>query len=119
MRIKSIIVTLSLLCFPLSGFAKETLNKDQLSEIFTNKTIEWQHLSQNMYGKTYYAADGVVMGTYNGEKRKGKWHISENEICVSWGCCAKIESDGSGNYYKSNSYTRVIRIKIIGDGNLL
>jgi len=119
MRITNIIAITGLLCFPLSGFASETLNGDQLKETFSGNTFQWQHLLKSMYGKTYYAADGTLTGTLNGSKREGTWHISGNEICLSWGKCIPIESDGNGNYYKSNGFKRVLRIKKLGDGNLL
>ena len=119
MRITSIIAIVSLLCFPLSGFAGETLNGDQLKETFSGNTFEWQHLFKNKYGKTYYAADGKIKGIINGSKREGTWHISGNEICLSWGKCSPIESDGNGTYYKSNGFKRVLRMKKLGDGNLI
>jgi len=119
MRITSIIVIVCLLCFPISGFSGEILNGDQLKETFSGNTFEWQHLHKSRYGKTYYAADGKVMASKYGSKREGTWHISGNELCLSWGKCASIESDGNGNYYESNDYQRVFRMKKLGDGNLI
>lgn len=119
MRTINTIAIVSLLCFPISGFTGEVLNRDQLKETFSDSTFEWQHLFKSMYGKTYYAADGKVTGTKNGSKREGTWHISGSEICLSWGNCASIESDGNDTYYRSNGFKRVLRIKKLGDGNLL
>lgn len=120
MRIINIVAIVSILYFPLSVFAGKTLNGDQIKEAFTDKTAEWQHLVKNKYGKTYYGADGKLLGTKKGSEREGgTWHISGNELCVSWGNCSPIESDSNGSYYKSNGFKRVVRIKILGDGNSL
>ena len=119
MRTTSIVAIVGLLCFPLSGFAGETLNGTQIKETFSGKTVEWQHLLKTMYGKTYYVPDGTYKGTKDGSKREGTWHISGNEFCISGGRCSPIESDGNGNYYKSNGFKKVVRMKVIGDGNLL
>lgn len=63
MRIISLIAAVVfLLLFPLSGFAGDSLNDTQIKDVFSGKTVEWQHLFKNKYGKTYFAVDGTVKG---------------------------------------------------------
>lgn len=120
MRITSIVVIVGLLYFPLSGFAGETLKDAQIKETFSGKTTKWQHLFKTRYGKTYYAADGTLTGTINGSKREGTWHIAKNELCFSWARCFQIKSDGKSTYYLVvNGVKKVVRVTILGDGNLL
>ena len=118
MRTKNLIVALLLLIFPISGFAGSSLNDAQINEAFSGKTVEWQHLLKTVYGKSFFSNDGSIIGIKNGKKKNGNWHVSGDELCTDSGC-STIESDGNGNYYKSNGFKKVIRMKVIGDGNLL
>lgn len=118
MRTKNLIVVLLLLLFPISGFAGSSLNDTQIKEAFSGKTVEWQHLFKTKYGKSFFSDDGSITGIKNGKKRNGKWHVSGDKLCTNSGC-STIESDGNGTYYKSNGSKKVIRMKVLGDGNLL
>jgi len=120
LKIKSIVVCISLMGIPFSGYAGDYLNGDQIKKTFSGKTIQWEHMFKSKSGKSYYAEDGSLTGVQNGSKREGKWHVDGNRLCVSWGSCLAIEADGNGGFYKVKGGSKqVVHIKALSEGNTL
>ena len=83
MKIKLVILSALLLFVSSTGFAGGTLTGAQIKKAWAGKTLVWKHMFKNRSGKSYYAADGSLMGVSNGKNRKGKWYIKGNKVCVS------------------------------------
>ena len=96
------------------------MSGEKITEAFTGKTVQWTHMTKSRSGTSYYAEDGSLTGEKNGKKRKGKWHLEGDKLCVSWGNCLAIESDGNGGYYKVKGQSkRVVHITSVSESNHL
>lgn len=108
------------MCFPLLAFSGDFLSGEQITKTFSGKTVQWEHMFKSKSGKSYYSKGGKLTGVKNGSKREGEWHVDNDELCVSWGKCLAIESDGNDGFYKvKNGSKQVVHIKSVTDGNTL
>jgi hypothetical protein len=120
LKIRNFVFGISLLCIPFSTFAGDFLGDEQITKTFAGKTVQWEHMHKSKTGKSFYDEDGTLTGVANGAKRAGKWHVDGGKLCVSWGSCLAIESDGNGGLYKvKGGSKRVVHIKSLSDGNTL
>lgn len=106
--------------FSFPALSGDFLSGDQITKAFSGKTIQWEHMFKDKSGKSYFSTDGKLTGIKNSSIREGKWHVENDELCVSWGKCLAIEPDGKGGFYKvKNGTKQVVHIKSVTDGNNL
>ncbi len=120
MKMKSIVTVVFLCSASFSVVAADFMSGDEIKAAVSGKTLTWEHMIKSKSGQSYYAADGKLSGVSNGSAREGTWKVDGNELCVSWGKCLAIESDGEGGFYKvKNGSKRVVHIKLVEEGNTL
>ena len=116
LKTRKIVSGVGLLCIPFLVFAGNFLTGEQITKAFAGKTVQWEHMIKNKSGKTYFAEDGTLISS----KHNGKWHVDGDKLCVSWGNCLTIESDGNGGFYKViGGSKQVVHIKSLSYGNTL
>ena len=60
-----------------------TLNVDQLADLLIGNTVESVTAVNGRKSFSYYAADGSLRQSRNGQTRYGKWHIrNDGRICL-------------------------------------
>lgn len=60
-----------------------TLDRKQVKQLFSGKTVESITASKGRISHSYYAQDGSVEQVRNGQKRYGKWRVTKNgRICL-------------------------------------
>ena len=120
MKFKTVATGLVLVSASLSVAAADLMTGEQIKSVVSGNTVTWEHMFKSKSGKSYYSEDGTLTGVMNGSSRKGTWKVEGNQICVSWGNCREMESDGEGGYYKvKNGTKRVVRYTRVEDGNKL
>ncbi len=118
MKLSYIATGIALFAASLSASAGDFMNGEQIKAAVSGKTMTWSHMIKSKSGKSYYAEDGKVTGVANGTPREGTWSIEGDNLCVSYGSCLAIETDGEGGFYKvKNGSKRVVHIKLIEEGN--
>ncbi|MET0049406.1 MAG: hypothetical protein ABW066_16640 [Sedimenticola sp.] len=120
MKIRTIAVSALLMFVSATGYAGNSLSGDEIKEAWAGKTMVWKHMTKSRSGKSYFAADGSLIGVTNGKKREGKWHIDGNKVCVSWSKCTTVQSDGNGGFYKViKGSKKVVHITAVEEGNTI
>ena len=64
-------------------FAKD-LTKDEVTSLFSGKTVDAYHVKKDFEIKTYYDPDGTYKQIRDGEKRSGEWQVRDDGyMCMS------------------------------------
>jgi len=62
----------------------EKLNKNEIIELFANKTVESETVHKGRVSMTYYSPDGTLELTRNGKVYTGLWRVTDNDrMCLS------------------------------------
>ncbi len=118
MKYVNVITAVALFGVSLTVSAGDFLTGDAIKATVSGKTLIWEHLKKSKSGKSYYSEDGKLVGISNGSAREGSWKVDGDKLCVSWGKCMPLESDGKGGFYKvKGGSKRVVHITAIEDGN--
>lgn len=79
------------------------LKSAELQHLFSERTVESYNLVNGTTSFTYYGKDGQVIQKRYWEKRKGKWRVSDNMICLQMEhkseSCRSVYMEGD-RYYK-------------------
>ena len=117
------------LMFGLMGFSslilaeERTLTGDEVTAMFSDKTVWGEHAVKDKKSISYFAADGSYSGknlTKN-TKSKGKWSVDKKgRLCIDKGDkkCRKIVDDG-GEIKKYKKKKHVYTYTKFEDGNKL
>lgn len=89
-------------------FAGETLSRDEVETLFTDKTFEGIHLNNGWTFKNYAGKDGrckvlFLTGKKSGQTRSYRWFVKENMHFCDTGrrhICGTITDEGDGVYFK-------------------
>jgi len=62
---------------------KGTLDRKQIKELFTGKTVESITAGKGRVSHSYYGTDGTIEQVRNGKRRLGKWRVTKSgRICL-------------------------------------
>jgi Zn/Cd-binding protein ZinT len=111
--IKTIAISITTLIFMASPvFAGDFMSADEVKALISGKTTYGKGLKKDFTVVTYFAADGTMDGTKDGNRRKGKWSVKGNgKQCVEF-------DDGKNNcrYIKDNGDGTYSKVKVKGSG---
>jgi hypothetical protein len=92
--------------FSHSSIASEALNAEQVTTLFSGKTVEYHHETLNFDFAVYYAPDGSLRGTREGQPMsKMHWSVNnKGELCIAYHqrnrCHPIMKQDGVYKKYK-------------------
>jgi hypothetical protein len=104
-----------------------TLNADQVSALFMNKTVTSVTVASGRESVSYYDPNGDVRQLRKGERRNGVWRITKNgRICLKFDakekCRIIVKEEGDYRKYvvkKSGQHRPVVDYKSFKSGNTL
>ena len=119
MKIKTLLIVMSLMILPIHVGAAEKLTGDQIKAAFEGNTYDWQHTKRSDSGKSYLDPSGSRILTKNGKKVEGSWAIQGDQLCFQGKkkICRDVEKDGEMYYLVKDGSKRVVKIVKIEDGN--
>ncbi len=87
---------------------RTTLTGDEITELFSGKTVTGRHLKRGYYFKSYYEPSGTYRSYQNGAltPREATWFVSRDEICITWQAphegplCRHMVRERDGSYTK-------------------
>ncbi len=127
------VVCLSVLLVPIPVAAKVILpdgmlNRQELRELFSGKTVESVTAKKGRTSLTYYDPSGTVEQWRNGITRRGKWRISKGaRICLQMEnlkekCRIIVQEEGRYKKYivrKNGHHQHSVTYRTFADGNQL
>ncbi len=104
----STIIAIIIGCIILIGenslLAESVLSAEEVTKLFSGKTVEGENVKRNYSFKSYFDPDGTVRTQYEIGKKKGKWYIdAKDRKCLRYDdkdktYCFNIVKDGE--FYK-------------------
>lgn len=97
------LVILPLLALLTHNAAADTLSAEQVTALFSDKTVEYQHAKLGFDFVAYHAPDGSLRGTRDGQPMSElQWSVNEQgELCIAYNhkqrCYPIMRED---NHYK-------------------
>jgi len=94
----------SALVFAHAAIATDYLNADQVTALFSEKSVTGIDLDVGSTFRQYYDLDGSVLNDAQGFNPTGKWRVNETGAhCIKWNDedleqCAYIKPNGDGTY---------------------
>ena len=85
------------------------LSDQEILALFSNNTVDGEHVRQHFHFTRFYAADGRLFGRNDSQgKRVGRWRVTGNKLCERFGkqfeTCREIVKEG--NTIKKYAITR-------------
>lgn len=105
--------------------AETTLGSEEITALFSDKTVSY-HFEKKGYDATiYYSPDGAMRGVKDGKSMNGKWEVNgRGELCIKEGmsnnCRTIVENNGVYKKIKikhNGNEVHVITYKSFIDGN--
>lgn len=127
MKMKTLVVALSLLCVSLPGFAEEFLSGEQIKTLLSNKTSEIEKVDKDSKNhlKAYTAKDGsrLLYIPWKDKTVERKWWVEDNKLCGSHpktgDYCRDVKSVGNGVYHVFSNGKHLRTFKNLKEGNQL
>jgi hypothetical protein len=100
------------------------LTGEEVSALFSGKTVDYTIVMRDFTVSVYYAEDGAMRGMSRGKKMTGSWHVSDRgELCIDYGkglrCRHIVEEGGVYKKYKEEDGKKihVVTYDTFTDGN--
>lgn len=98
------------------GHAAQTLDAEQVRQLFSDKTVEYSHAMLNFDFIIYHAPDGSLRGTRNGEPMSEmQWSVNpDGKLCIAYDqhqrCHPIMRDEGVYKKYKTtaNGETKIL-----------
>lgn len=104
--------------------AEKILTGDEVTALFSGKTVDYILVTKDYAVSVYYAEDGSMRGISRGKKMSGSWHVNDKgELCIDYGkgerCRHIIEGDGVYKKYKDKDGKKIhiVTYHTFTDGN--
>jgi len=114
MRGKMILASLlaAALCATGLRAAEKALTGDEVTALFSGKTVDYNIVMRDFAVSVYYAEDGSMRGMSRGKQMSGSWHVNDKgELCIDYGkglrCRHIVEEDGVYKKYKEEDGKKI------------